>query len=39
MRDFLAHRYFATRPEIIQLTVDQRLPGLEEAVERMLRRL
>lgn len=23
----------------IQLTVDQRLPGLEEAVERMLRRL
>lgn len=39
MRDFLAHRYFATRPEIIQLTIDQRLPGLEAAVERMLGRL
>ena len=35
MRDFLAHRYFATNPEIVQLTVDKRLAPLEAAVERM----
>lgn len=35
MRDFLAHHYFATNPEIIQLTIDRRLSPLAEAVERM----
>jgi uncharacterized protein with HEPN domain len=35
MRDFLAHHYFATNPEIIQLTIDKRLAPLAEAVERM----
>ncbi len=35
MRDFLAHHYFATNPEIIQLTIDKRLAPLAEAVERL----
>lgn len=35
MRDFLAHHYFATRPNIIQLTLDKRLPLLEEAIQRL----
>lgn len=35
MRDFLAHHYFATRPDIIQLTLDKRLPLLEAAVSRL----
>lgn len=35
MRDFLAHQYFATNPEIIQLTIDKRLTPLAEAIERM----
>lgn len=35
MRDFLAHHYFATNPEIIQLTIDRRLSPLAEAVERL----
>ncbi len=35
MRDFLAHHYFATRPEIIQLTLDKRLPLLEAAIDRL----
>ena len=35
MRDFLAHHYFATNPEIIQVTIDKRLTPLAEAVERM----
>jgi uncharacterized protein with HEPN domain len=35
MRDFLAHHYFATNPEIIQLTIDKRLAPLADAVERM----
>ena len=39
MRDFLAHHYFATNPEIIQLTVDKRLAPLAEAVERLQARL
>jgi uncharacterized protein with HEPN domain len=39
MRDFLAHHYFATNPEIIQLTIDKRLPPLAGAVERMQARL
>ncbi len=39
MRDFLAHHYFATNPEIIQLTIDKRLAPLAEAVESMQARL
>ena len=35
MRDFLAHHYFATNPEIIQLTIDKRLGPLADAIERM----
>jgi len=35
MRDFLAHHYFATNPEIIQLTIDKRLTPLAEAVGRL----
>ena len=35
MRDFLAHHYFATNPEIIQLTIDKRLAPLADAVERL----
>jgi uncharacterized protein with HEPN domain len=38
MRDFLAHHYFATRPDIIQLTLDKRLPPLEAAIERLRER-
>lgn len=39
MRDFLTHHYFATNPEIIQLTLDKRLPLLADAVRRMRGRL
>lgn len=35
MRDFLAHHYFATNPEIVQVTLDKRLAPLAGAVERM----
>ncbi len=35
MRDFLAHHYFATNPETIQLTIDKRLAPLADAIERM----
>jgi uncharacterized protein with HEPN domain len=35
MRDFLAHHYFTARPDIIQLTIDKRLPLLVEAVDRL----
>lgn len=35
MRDFLAHRYFATRPDIVELTIDKRLPQLQAAVRRL----
>lgn len=35
MRDFLAHHYFATRPDIIQLTLDKQLPVLDQAVTRL----
>lgn len=35
MRDFLTHHYFATRPNIIQLTLDKRLPLLEQAIKRL----
>ncbi len=39
MRDHLAHRYFATVPEIIQDTVDKDLAPLQKAVEHMRARL
>ena len=35
MRDFLAHHYFATRPDIVELTIDKRLPQLQAAVRRL----
>lgn len=35
MRDFLAHHYFATNPEIVQAVIDKDLQPLAEAVERM----
>ena len=35
MRNFLAHHYFATNPEIVQVTLDKRLAPLADAVERM----
>ncbi|MGN7258669.1 hypothetical protein [Janibacter anophelis] len=35
MRDFLAHHNFATRPDIIQLPIDKRLPSLAAAVARL----
>lgn len=36
---FLAHHYFATRTDIIQLTLDRRLQPLAEAVARMRSRI
>jgi uncharacterized protein with HEPN domain len=35
MRDFLAHHYFATSPEVVQAVIDKDLPPLAEAVGRM----
>lgn len=35
MRDFLAHRYFATSPETVQAVIDKDLQPLAEAVERL----
>lgn len=35
MRDHLAHRYFATVPEVIQSTIDNDLQPLEDAVRRI----
>jgi uncharacterized protein with HEPN domain len=39
MRDHLAHRYFATLPEVLQSTVDNDLEPLETAVKRLKLRL
>lgn len=39
MRDFLAHRYFATSPEVVQAVLDKDLQPLEQAVARMRERL
>lgn len=39
MRDFLAHHYFATNPEVVQAVIDQDLQPLADAVERMRARL
>lgn len=35
MRDFLAHHYFATNPEVVQAVIDKDLDPLRAAVERM----
>lgn len=35
MRDFLAHHYFATSPEIVQAVIDKDLEPLAAAVERI----
>jgi len=35
MRDFLAHHYFATSPEIVQAVIDKDLPPLSDAVARL----
>lgn len=35
MRDFLAHHYFVTNPEIVQAVIDKDLQPLAEAIERM----
>ncbi|WP_415140792.1 DUF86 domain-containing protein [Nocardioides sp.] len=35
MRDFLAHHYFATSPEIVQAVIDKDLPPLADAVARL----
>lgn len=39
MRDFLAHHYFDTSPEVVQAVIDKDLEPLREAVARMRRRL
>lgn len=39
MRDFLAHHYFATNPEIVQAVIDNDLEPLEEAIRRLLANL
>ena len=36
MRDHLAHRYFDTAHSILQATVDQDLPALEQAIQAMI---
>lgn len=35
MRDFLAHHYFATNPEIVQAVIDKDLQPLADAVARL----
>lgn len=39
MRDHLAHRYFDTAHSILQATVDEDLPALEQAIRAMIRSL
>lgn len=39
MRDFLAHRYFDTAVGVLQHTIEQDLPLLTAAVERIRHRL
>lgn len=36
MRDQLAHRYFDTAHSIVQATIDEDLPALVAAVQRLL---
>lgn len=35
MRDFLAHRYFATSPDVVQAVIDKDLEPLAAAVARL----
>jgi uncharacterized protein with HEPN domain len=35
MRDFLAHHYFVTSPEVVQAVIDKDLEPLADAVSRM----
>jgi uncharacterized protein with HEPN domain len=39
MRDHLAHRYFDTAHAILQATVDEDLPALEQAVTELIHSL
>lgn len=39
MRDRLAHRYFDTSHAILQATIDNDLPELEQAVHRLSARV
>lgn len=39
MRDFLAHHYFTTNPDVVQAVVDNDLQPLADAVARMRARL
>jgi uncharacterized protein with HEPN domain len=39
MRDHLAHRYFDTAHAILQATVDQDVPALEQAIRALARSL
>jgi uncharacterized protein with HEPN domain len=39
MREHLAHHYFDTAHTILQATVDEDLPHLEQAVEALTRSL
>lgn len=39
MRDRLAHRYFDTSHAAVRATVDEDLPDLERAVERIMTRV
>jgi len=39
MRDHLAHRYFDTAHSIVQATIDEDLPALVAAAERLLAQL
>lgn len=39
MRNFLAHHYFATNPEIVQAVIDKDLQPLADAVARMRARV
>lgn len=39
MRDFLAHHYFATNPEVVQAVIDKDLQPLADAVAGMHSRL
>lgn len=39
MRDFLAHHYFATNPEVVQAVIDKDLRPLAVAIAQMRRSL
>jgi uncharacterized protein with HEPN domain len=39
MRDHLAHRYFDTAHAILQATIDEDLPPLEQAVTELIHSL